>query len=115
MLKRASGLVSLFACLAAGSPAVATSLGADPSPAAARGLRAEDYRLDELRRAHQHIARGEHDNRLEYEGLMTDALLRLFRDLRPLLASAYPAGGDDGGLRLGDARLSDAPVPARCL
>ncbi len=65
--------------------------------APSHGLRAEDYRLDELRRLHERVVAGEHDARVEYEGLMTDALLRLFKDLRPQLAQEHSdiAGGTD--------------------
>lgn len=63
--------------------------------APSHGLRAEDYQLDELKELHEKIVQGELDFRIEYEGLMTDALLRLFRDLRPQLAMEY-SGTDDG-------------------
>ena len=62
--------------------------------AASHGLRSEDYRLADLEVMHERMVRGELDGRVEYEGLMTDALLRLFRDLRPQLAENLPAGGD---------------------
>ena len=59
-----------------------TIIGEAPS----HGLHLADYSFDELTTLQQKIVAGELDFRVEYEGLMTDALLRLFRDLRPQLA-----------------------------
>lgn len=77
--------------------------------ASTHGLRAGDYWLDELRILDESLVRDTSDFRLEYEGLMTDALLRLFRDLRPQLAGSRSnehAAGADLSLLLLDAVAS---------
>lgn len=61
--------------------------------AASHGLR-DDYGVEALQRLQEQIVRGESDRRTEFEGLMTDALLRLFRDLRPQLAKDFADAGD---------------------
>ena len=66
--------------------------------APSHGLSAADYRLDQLEQLHQRIVEGRHDLRVEYEGLMTDALLRLFRGLRPQLAKEYSNSAQDNAL-----------------
>ena len=53
--------------------------------ARSHGLRSQDYWFDELSVLDESLVRGTSDFSIEYEGLMTDALLRLFKDLRPLL------------------------------
>ena len=70
------------------------------------GLHADEYWLDELTILNESLVRGTSDFAAEYEGLLTDALLRLFRDLRPQLAQQSPGeagAGTDLALRLIDA------------
>ncbi|MGD2168171.1 MAG: L,D-transpeptidase family protein [Gammaproteobacteria bacterium] len=66
--------------------------------APSHGLRIEDYQIDELHSLNERLVPGDIDSRLEYEGLMTDALLRLFRDLRPQLATEVAGESDSADL-----------------
>lgn len=66
--------------------------------ASSHGLHLADYSFDELTSLQQKIVAGELDFRVEYEGLMTDALLRLFRDLRPALAKDSRGHADNNDL-----------------
>lgn len=121
MLYRASGLFAVVAYLTAGALASASTAISDPGAgyswlptgrpgtlalealsiieaAPSHGLRAQDYFLNELKALHERLLQSEPDARTEYEGLMTDALLRLFRDLRPQLATEISGDGEDADL-----------------
>lgn len=110
MLNRTLRHATTVTCLTISSIAFAYTAGptlngrAAPKPDVAleilreahtHGLNSSDYQLEELTRLHQSVQSGERDLRDEYEGLMTDALLRLFRDLRPQLVKEY-GYGDSG-------------------
>lgn len=77
--------------------------------AQSHGLRADNYPIHELTSLHQRFSQGESDLRELYEGLMTDALLRLFRDLRPQLVHSNSRSEADDllGMILAEAIASD--------
>ena len=74
--------------------------------AQSHGLRAEHYQIEELSSLHERVSQGHADLREEYEGLMTDALLRLFRDLRPQLVQDNSSGS--GGIDLFELIVTEA-------